>query len=410
MKSKLESQWVPPIMLIFYSIIATVFYHPSFKLLTAGGITILSHQLWQHWQKSRIKWLNNIFLSSGLTKTIEETEIYPKIIDMKENNYCYEVLLSKPPGISSEDFEKKKLTLSEGIGKELEFENKGKYILMKVYKNNLKEKYIYKKIDYDYILEIPVGISNDGPVSFKFNDQFVHLLVGGTTGMGKGNFIIQMLTNLILTRNSEQLKVYIIDLKKAIEAQIFKDCQIVQEIAETEEETFKLLCSIEKEMHRRYELFKKSRCININNYKGKLPRYLVIIDELANLRTSKRVKNKLIDLLAQTRAVGIHFILSTQRPDNNVIDGLIKANTQATLALNCRNKINSMILLDNDNASRLNIPGRAIFQMFKDIKVQVYYLSEEKARFLLKPFYITKEDKKINKSGVSTCLLNEMIE
>jgi S-DNA-T family DNA segregation ATPase FtsK/SpoIIIE len=300
--------------------------------------------------------------------------------------------------LTLEDFEKKKIIIQESLGKQIEFRNQGKYLTMLIYENNLKDRYTYKPITYKD-LEIPLGISNAGPVSFKFNDQYVHLLVGGTTGSGKGNFILQAITNLILTHNIKDLQIYIIDLKKAVEAQIFKNCEMVKEITETEEDTFKLLSKIEAEMHRRYELFKKSGCISIKNYKQKMPKFLIVIDELANLRHSKRIKNKLIDLLAQSRATGIHFILSTQRPDSTVIDGLIKANTQATLAFSCRNRINSQILIDNDDATRLNIPGRSIFQTFKNIEIQIYYLSEQRARFLLKPFN-TKKENKTNTSGV----------
>jgi S-DNA-T family DNA segregation ATPase FtsK/SpoIIIE len=402
MKSKIESRFIPPILLVFYSSIGAGIISPLFHLLTVGGIGILCKQLWDYMEESKRKGLELVLKGSGLTKTIDDKEFIPKVIKIKKTDYSLNLTLSKPPGLTLEDFQKKKESIKEALGKEIEFSNhyQGKHLILSIFNDKLKEKYTYKEIKFKNPLTIPIGISNAGPINFTFGDQYVHLLVGGTTGSGKGNFLMQAITNLILNNKPEDLQIYIIDLKKAVEAQIFKRCEIVKDIAENEDETFKLLCKIEKEMNERYNLFKKVGVINIKDYKKKLPKLLIVIDELANIRNSKRIKNKLIDLLSQSRATGIHFILSTQRPDSNVIDGLIKANTQATIALSCRNRVNSQILLDNDDAMRLNIPGRAIFQTFKNVEVQVYYLSEKHARFLLTPFYINKIENKINTSGV----------
>ena len=66
-----------------------------------------------------------------------------------------------------------------------------------------------------------------------------------------------------------------------------------------------------------------------------MPYIVVVIDELADIMTSypRELESGIVRLAQMSRAVGIHLILSTQRPSVKVITGLIKANIPARVAL-----------------------------------------------------------------------------
>jgi S-DNA-T family DNA segregation ATPase FtsK/SpoIIIE len=61
------------------------------------------------------------------------------------------------------------------------------------------------------------------------------------------------------------------------------------------------------------------------------------------------------------RAVGIHLILATQRPEVSVLTGLIKANINARIALRVANQLNSRIIMDNSGAETLLGNGDMLF-------------------------------------------------
>ena len=86
-----------------------------------------------------------------------------------------------------------------------------------------------------------------------------------------------------------------------------------------------------------------------------MPYIVIVIDELADIMQAFLVNlNLQSSALAQmSRAVGIHLILSTQRPDVNVITGLIKANIPTRIALKVASQIDSRTILDATGAEKL---------------------------------------------------------
>ena len=91
-----------------------------------------------------------------------------------------------------------------------------------------------------------------------------------------------------------------------------------------------------------------------------MPYIVIIIDELADMMTSypRELESAIVRLAQMSRAVGIHLILSTQRPSVNIITGLIKANIPARIALQVSSQIDSRTILDASGAE--NFWARAI--------------------------------------------------
>ena len=98
---------------------------------------------------------------------------------------------------------------------------------------------------------------------------------------------------------------------------------------------------IEKELRLRQMIFADVKCRNIDKYNKKLhhtkssiplSRVIYIFDEFVEMITSQDKKTvseieRILKLIAtRGRSLGIHLILSSQRPDCNLLDGQIKSN------------------------------------------------------------------------------------
>ncbi len=156
------------------------------------------------------------------------------------------------------------------------------------------------------------------------------------------------------------------------------------------------------EMERRYKLLASASVRSINQYNQTLQRAMerrkpkldpageplqvlpflvVIIDELADLMlTAPREVEESITRLAQmARAVGIHLIISTQRPSVDVITGVIKANLPSRIGLRVASKVDSRTILDANGAEKLLGMGDMLFippRSARTIRIHGPYLTE----------------------------------
>ncbi|MDP3402333.1 MAG: DNA translocase FtsK, partial [bacterium] len=156
-----------------------------------------------------------------------------------------------------------------------------------------------------------------------------------------------------------------------------------------------------KEMERRYTILEDRQVRDIESYhttvvepakkrKAKeipeaMPYVVIVIDELADIMQSypRELESAIVRLAQMSRAVGIHLILSTQRPSVNVITGLIKANVPTRLALQVASQIDSRTILDASGAELLLGAGDMLYQsadMQKPVRLQTAYISEQEVK------------------------------
>jgi len=211
-----------------------------------------------------------------------------------------------------------------------------------------------------------------------------HLLVAGATGQGKSVGLNAIITSLLYRKHPSQLKLVMIDPKMVEFSPYAKlERHFLAKMASEEEaiitdpkKAVYTLNSLEMEMDNRLELCKKAGARNIVEYNDKfvnrrlnplhghkyLPYIVVIIDEFADLiMTAKEVERPVMRLAQKARAIGIHLIIATQRPDVKVITGGIKANFPARIAFRVMQMIDSRTIIDQPGANQLIGRGDMLF-------------------------------------------------
>ena len=211
-----------------------------------------------------------------------------------------------------------------------------------------------------------------------------HLLVAGATGQGKSVGLNAIITSLLYRKHPAQLKFVMID-PKMVEFSVYNKLEhhFLAKMESDDEpivtDPKKAVCvlnSLVEEMGRRLELCKMATARNIVEYNEKfiarrlnpqkghryLPYIVVVVDEFADLiMTAKAVEVPVMRLAQKARAVGIHLIIATQRPDVKVITGGIKANFPARIAFRVMQMIDSRTIIDQPGANQLIGRGDMLF-------------------------------------------------
>jgi len=216
------------------------------------------------------------------------------------------------------------------------------------------------------------------------NDPFIvdltkmpHLLVAGATGQGKSVGLNAIITSILYKKHPAEVKFVLIDPKRVelplyakIERHYLAKLPGDEDAIITDtQKVIRTLNSMCIEMDSRLELLKLAGSRNIREYNDKfvnrklnpelghryMPYIVLIIDEFADLiMTAGREIEGPIGRLAQlARAIGIHLIISTQRPSANIITGFIKANFPVRIAFRVFSSVDSRTILDATGADRL---------------------------------------------------------
>lgn len=381
---KSQDKGVVCLISAIFGIFAATYFGWRWHFFTVLGILFYFYK-----PKNDPKDLSNIFRQTGLVKKSGDLEEVPRIISQKGDT----TLLTLPVGLSSRDFERKALAVSEALNATVDFKYHAGKIVMTVTKEKLQTLYQYEPVALGAV-EIPIGHTLAGLKTLSFDGSYSNLLVGGLTRWGKSAFLRQALTNLIINSPS---RLYLMDLKYGVEFDIFQPCRTVAGFATNEAEVRDSLEQIEKEIRERFHKFQKAGVSNIQDYnkrQNEMEHYIVVVDEYADLRDYGDIQERIDRIIRIGGGAGFHSIICTQRPSAETVRGTIKANIPVTLAFRTRNALNSRILLDSDDAAYLEYPGRAIYQTDQNQEVQVMFLEKDRARELVRPFYTKKESPK----------------
>ena len=244
-------------------------------------------------------------------------------------------------------------------------------------------------------MELPLvmGKTVDGSVFMADLATMPHLLVAGATGMGKSVGLNVIISSLLNKLTPDELKLVLIDPKQ-VELSIYDTIAKpylahlpgLPPISTTVDEARQTLEAVIRLMESRYTLLASAGVRNVQDYNGMsghdaLPYYVVIIDEYGDLiLQGDRSMEKAICRIAQkARAVGIHMIISTQRPDTKIVTGSIKANFPTRIAFRTTTGTDSRVILDRIGAERLTGKGDMLFFDGKpeNVRVQCAYISTD---------------------------------
>jgi S-DNA-T family DNA segregation ATPase FtsK/SpoIIIE len=259
-------------------------------------------------------------------------------------------------------------------------------------------------VSSDKPLLIALGRSITGQAHFADLAKMPHMLVAGTTGSGKSVTIHGLIVSLLYRCGPERLRFIMIDPKR-VELTMYNSIpHLLTPVITDAKKAILALKWLAKEMDRRYNILETEKVRDISSYhdnvvkpaleKGvkeganppeAMPYIVVIIDELADIMQAypRELESGIVRLAQMSRAVGIHLILSTQRPSVKVITGLIKANIPARVALQVSSQIDSRTILDTGGAEKLLGAGDMLFlsgEMSKPRRIQGPYTSESEVK------------------------------
>ena len=223
--------------------------------------------------------------------------------------------------------------------------------------------------------ELPfiAGIEPAGNSYIASLDKAPHMLVGGTTGSGKTVFLYSILTCLLETFDPEELRLAIVDpkLTNFMFCNQLPNLEHDQVITESKDAADLFEWITEEEIPRRTKVLGESGSIDIEDHNERsddplLP-FVVIIDEYADLidglgDDSDDFETNVRRIAQKARSVGIHLIISTQRPSANIIDTDLRANLDMRVAFRLPSASDSQVILDESGAEGLGGNGDMLFK------------------------------------------------
>lgn len=236
--------------------------------------------------------------------------------------------------------------------------------------------------------QLCLGVNAAGvPVSIDLA-KVPHWLLGAATGCGKTQLLLLLLHQFDL----HDYSIYLADFKGVDYPTKY---QLEGHYATDNAQFLAMLNVVSDELVRRRNLFAASHCSHLDVYNAshddKLARIVVVLDETSMILDSTgRNKDEKSEIAAITghlltigrlgRALGIHLIVATQRPDVASVPGALKAQLDGRICGHCADAQSSIVILDDGSGAKLPaIPGRFLVRdgSGADKIVQAYFLERD---------------------------------
>ena len=236
----------------------------------------------------------------------------------------------------------------------------------------------WKKNKYNVRLSIPVGIDALGK-QFEFDLHEVeagpHCIVAGSTGSGKSEFLTTMILSFAINYPPEKISFWIFDGKGGgLIAPLENLPHISKSVTQLDESVFvEVTHSLKDELIRRQVLlrqyggdFESYNAVN-NCSLPPLPHLFIIVDEFAEIkRYYPEFMDSLMSAVRVGRSLGIHLVLSTQKPAG-VVNDQILANCRSKICLRTYAEADSLEILGDSIATTFINSGRAAIRVGNDM-------------------------------------------
>ncbi len=238
-------------------------------------------------------------------------------------------------------------------------------------------------------LSVPIGIHPDGELfNLDLHEKFhgPHGLIAGMTGSGKSEFIITFILSMCLNFSPEEVSFVLIDYKGGGLTGAFENKLTglrLPHLAGTitnldTAEINRSLASIQSEIKRRQAIFNDVKAklnestLDIYKYQQlyragiidePVSHLFIISDEFAELKSQQsEFMSELISIARIGRSLGVHLILSTQKP-SGIVDDQIWSNSKFKVCLKVQERADSMDVIKCPDAVTLKKAGRFYLQV-----------------------------------------------
>lgn len=350
---------------------------PIFDLCWESGRVFLTW-LFDGWIETKID-LNDFFIAANIKNALGE---YPKVVKNKKTVFIVKI----PTGLNLDNFKRHQEALEIYLNNRVKIENSSGWLRIEI----LKE--LPEVVEYEMqkrtasTIKFNIGKSLDKTITLDLKEN-PHTYVVGTTGSGKSVMTKVIMTSLVNLYKPSELELYLCDLKM-VELNLFRNLQHTKKFVYTVEDTTEVISDLLEETRKRYDLFMKNEVTDIFSY-NKLPgvkklKYQVLyIEEIVMLLEDKNksAMKLLKQLIAISRASGCYVFLTTQRPDNTIIDNVVKANINNRIVLKTEDKKNSVVALDEEGAEKLRGNGHGYLKNGSKIEeFQGYFITDEQVK------------------------------
>jgi S-DNA-T family DNA segregation ATPase FtsK/SpoIIIE len=250
-------------------------------------------------------------------------------------------------------------------------------------------------LDSPLPLLIALGKDVSGNPIYVDLAKMPHILIAGATGTGKSVGIHSIISGFLFKNYPDLVKFIIIDPKRVELACYNGIPHLLTPVIVDKDKAIASLRWAVREMERRYEVYAEAGARDITSYNNQARKkgedimnyIVVVIDELADLMMAypREVEGSIVRIAQMARAVGIHLVISTQRPSVEVITGLIKANIVTRVAFQVASQVDSRTILDMAGAENLLGNGDMLYissEYKKPKRIQGGFISEKEVKKL----------------------------
>lgn len=242
-------------------------------------------------------------------------------------------------------------------------------------------------------LAVGLGIDVAGNSVIVDISRMPHMLIAGSTGSGKSVCINTFLSSLLFRASPSELNLILVDPKRVELTQYNGIPHLLTPVIVEPKKVVSALKWVEHLMEKRYKLLQEVGVKDIASYNelaglAAMPNLVIFIDEMADIMlfAPGDVESSVTRIAQMARAVGIHLVLSTQRPSVDIITGLIKANVPARIAFNVSSLTDSRVILDTPGAEKLLGRGDMLFlppDKAKPVRVQGTFVDPKETKALI---------------------------